>query len=273
MRANARRLADDVDIDMADAAAAFGEALDGEGQEAVRRRVAPLRIARREMHADIAVGQRAEDGIGERVQHDVGVGMADQGLAMRDTDATESDVIAGAESVHVDASAGAHVAKRCKLRGFGAREIVRVGDLDIAGLAGKDADLEAGPFGERGVVGEILAACLGRAAMGCEQRGEGEALRGLYQPQRVAVECPVDPAFGIDGLDRISDRQCRDGRPASFGRRDRARHQRRAGEWSGGVVDQDNIGLAGGERLEPGADRTLPGSAAEYRRKNIEARR
>jgi hypothetical protein len=35
-------------------------------------------------------------------------------------------------------------------------------------------------------------------------------------------------------------------------------------------MDQDYIGLVGGEGLEPGADRALPGGAAEYRRKKIE---
>ncbi len=214
--------------------------------------------------------KRTEDGVGERMQHDVGVGMTGERLRMRDADAAERDVIAGTEGVHVDAGAGAHVAKRRKLHGFGAREIVRVGDLDVAGLAGKDADLEAGPFGERGVVGEILAACRGRAAMGASSAGEGEALRRLHQPQRVAVERPVDPAVGIDGLDRIGDRQRRDRRAASFGRRDRARHQRGAGERPGGVVDQDDVGLARSERLEPGAHRSLPGGAAEYRRQNVE---
>ena len=60
-----------------------------------------------------------------------------------------------------------------KLRGecnrFGAREIAFLGDLDVAGLAGKHADLQASPFGERGIVGEILAARGGRAAMGVKQ--------------------------------------------------------------------------------------------------------
>ncbi len=30
-------------------------------------------IARREMRADVAIGQRAEDGIDQRMQHDVGI--------------------------------------------------------------------------------------------------------------------------------------------------------------------------------------------------------
>ena len=80
MRPDARGLAHDVDIDMGDAAAARGEALEREGDEPVGRGAAPLRIARRKMHADVAVGERAEDGVGQRVQDHVGVGMAGERL-------------------------------------------------------------------------------------------------------------------------------------------------------------------------------------------------
>ena len=52
-------------------------ALDREFQELVGRRAAPARVARREMLADVAVGERAEDRVDERMQHHVGIGMAD----------------------------------------------------------------------------------------------------------------------------------------------------------------------------------------------------
>ena len=78
MRADARRLAHDGDVEMRDAAAALGHALDREFQELIGRRAAPARIARREMLADVAVGERAEDRVDQRMQRDVGVGMAGQ---------------------------------------------------------------------------------------------------------------------------------------------------------------------------------------------------
>ena len=78
MRADARRLADDGDVEMGDAPAAGAHPLDREGEEPVGGSAAPLRIARRKMHADIAFGERAEDRVDQRVQHDVGVGMAGQ---------------------------------------------------------------------------------------------------------------------------------------------------------------------------------------------------
>ena len=54
--------------------------LDRKAQKAVGRRAAPLRIAGRKMRADIAVGERAENGVGQRMQGHIGVGVTDQGL-------------------------------------------------------------------------------------------------------------------------------------------------------------------------------------------------
>ena len=48
-----------------------------------------MRIARREMVADIAFADRAEQGVGERVEHDVGVAMAGQAAIVRDLDAAQ----------------------------------------------------------------------------------------------------------------------------------------------------------------------------------------
>ncbi len=69
--------------------------------------------------------QRAEDRIDQRMQHDVGVGMAGDAAVMGDAHAAEPDVIAGGELMHVEAEAGAHVAERGELRGLRAREILR----------------------------------------------------------------------------------------------------------------------------------------------------
>ena len=58
-------------------------------------------------------------------KRDIGIGMAGEGLRVRDADAAEHDVIAWAESMHVDAGAGAHIAEHGGLRRLGAREIFR----------------------------------------------------------------------------------------------------------------------------------------------------
>ena len=57
--------------------------LDRERQKAVGGRAPPLRIARREVHADVAVRKGAEEGVDKRMQHDIGVGMAGRRSAKR----------------------------------------------------------------------------------------------------------------------------------------------------------------------------------------------
>ncbi len=48
-------------------------------------------------------------------------------------------------------------------------------------------DLEAGPFDQRGVVGEVVAPGGSGLAVRVEQRGEGEGLRRLHAAQFRAV--------------------------------------------------------------------------------------
>src|SRR6185312_7216963 len=55
-------LADERDVDMRDDPAGRGDEVGGVAEKAMRRRAAPLRVAGREMHADIAGAERAEDG-------------------------------------------------------------------------------------------------------------------------------------------------------------------------------------------------------------------
>jgi hypothetical protein len=55
----------------------------GVGQEDVAVRALPLRVGGREMRADIALGQRAVDRVGDGVQPHIGVGMALQPALMR----------------------------------------------------------------------------------------------------------------------------------------------------------------------------------------------
>ena len=107
MRADARRLADQGEVEMHDAAAARRQQLDGVAQEAVGRDAAPLRIGRREVLADVAGADRAQHGVGQRMQRHVGVGMAGEGVRVRDGDAAQHHGVARAEAVHVEAEGGA----------------------------------------------------------------------------------------------------------------------------------------------------------------------
>ena len=62
---------------------ARAHALAGEGEKAVGGGAPPLRIARRKVRADVAVGERAENGVDQRMQRDVGVGMSGDAARMR----------------------------------------------------------------------------------------------------------------------------------------------------------------------------------------------
>ncbi len=76
VRADLRRFADERRVEMDDRAAARTHTFGRMGEEHLRRRALPLRVRRREMLADVALGERAIDRVGKRVQADVGVGMA-----------------------------------------------------------------------------------------------------------------------------------------------------------------------------------------------------
>src|SRR6185437_9970071 len=107
LRADARCLADDRHIDMDDAAARLTHEIGGMTEKEMRGRVAPACIARREMHADVAGAERAQNRIGQGMQPDIGVGMADEALAMRELQPAQPEVIAGPEGMDIETLAGA----------------------------------------------------------------------------------------------------------------------------------------------------------------------
>ena len=73
MRADLRRFANERRVEIDNQTAARSDAACGMGKEDFRRRILPLRIGGREMGPDVALGERAVEGVGERVQRDVGV--------------------------------------------------------------------------------------------------------------------------------------------------------------------------------------------------------
>ena len=73
------------------------------------------------MRADVAIGKGAEDCIGERVERHVGVGVAGEGLDMRNTDSAQSDMVARSEGMHIQTRAGTDVAETGRLDRFRAR--------------------------------------------------------------------------------------------------------------------------------------------------------
>ena len=73
-----RALADQRDFHVRDAAAAGGDAVHRVFEEAVRRRSLPCGRSGRKLRTDIAVGQRAKDGIDQCMEADIAVGMREK---------------------------------------------------------------------------------------------------------------------------------------------------------------------------------------------------
>ena len=202
---------------------------------------------------------------------DVGVGMAGERCGVRDPHAAEPDVVAaGPKACTSIADAGADVAERVAICiALGARRnppacVI----LMLPRLAREHRDRQPGPFGERRVVGEIVAAL--RAA-------RGDAPRAGQRRRRPAASAPcadvarssvaVDDAVGVDELDRVGDRQAPGSRrrcacAAAIARATSAAVANgRAASWTSTMS-----GACGCERLEPGAHRGLPRRAAKHRR-------
>src|SRR5260221_13905721 len=103
MFADAGSLAHDRQVEMSNAAVTCVHTVDRESEKAVGGCAAPLRVAGRKMRADVAIGQRAEDCIGEPMPRHVGIGMAGWGVPGRDANSAKRDVVAGPESMHIQA--------------------------------------------------------------------------------------------------------------------------------------------------------------------------
>ena len=84
MRCNLRGLAQQRHVDVGDGAAQRGDAPCSIGQEQMRRRTLPSGIARREVLADIAVTDGAEQGVGQCMQAHIGIRVSQQAMRVAD---------------------------------------------------------------------------------------------------------------------------------------------------------------------------------------------
>ena len=153
-----------------------------------------LRIAGRKVRADIAVGQRAEDGVDQRMQADIAVGMGEKAACVRHAHAADHQMIAVAEGVHVIAGAGPDVAELGGEAGFLADKIFGRGEFHVGRIAFKGRYRQSRPFRQRGIVGEIAAAVARGAAMGLEDDIETKRLRRLRDAQPRALGRRLDIA-------------------------------------------------------------------------------
>ena len=103
VRADARPLADQGRIDMLDLAARGLDQAARMVEEQRRVGARPARVGRREVAADVASTERAQERVGHRMQADVGIGVADQAQWAGQADAHQHETVAGAEPVDVEA--------------------------------------------------------------------------------------------------------------------------------------------------------------------------
>lgn len=73
MRANLRRLTDDGRVEMGDQAAPLRNALDRVPEKNVRRGALPALIRRREVGANVSIGDGSKDSVGQRMKKNIGV--------------------------------------------------------------------------------------------------------------------------------------------------------------------------------------------------------
>jgi hypothetical protein len=64
------------------------------------------------MRPDVALGKRAQNGVDQRMQRDVGIGMPGQGAIMRNPNAAEPNMVAWSERMHVITRRRADIGKR-----------------------------------------------------------------------------------------------------------------------------------------------------------------
>ena len=202
VRADPRLLADQRDVDMLDAAARGRDKVTGVRQKDGRIGARPARLARGEMAADVAGADGAEQRVGQRVQADVGIGMAEQAERAGDADAEQDDAIAGRQPMHVEAEASAGPPCRPE-QPLGADEIGGFGDLHVVLVASHECDRDAVRLGQRGIVGHRRP---DEPPVRAQDPLVHEPLRRLRPVQVGALDRARDDAVGA-ALQRVGHRQ------------------------------------------------------------------
>src|SRR3954452_2060426 len=156
--ADLRPFANQRHIEVSNSPAARVDPIDRISQEFVGCRALPLWIAWRKMRADIAICQRAQDCIYQRVEPDVPIRMREKTTAVRHADAADHQMIAFAKSVNVVAGAHSDIAKRCAETSFFADKVFRCGQFHVRWIAFKGRHRQSRPFSQCRVVGEIATA-------------------------------------------------------------------------------------------------------------------
>ena len=213
------------------------------------------------MSPDVACGDAAEQGVGQGVQGDVGIGMTVEAGIVRDLEIAQGHMVAVAEPVHVEAAGDPDLAGLAETK-RGAAQILRRGDLQIVFAAGDQKHIEPGLFGNRGIVGEFLSLC---APMRRHQGIEAKALGSLGPPQAGPGHRRLDQSGRAPPLQGIVDGERRNGARVVGKSGDDPADQPAADERPGSVMDQHQIGRLIGQPFEAEAHRILAGRTADDR--------
>ena len=155
------------------------------------------------MRADIAVGQRAEDRIDQRVQADIAIGMREKAPGVRHAHAADHHMIAVAKGMNVVAGSCSDIAEHGAEASFFTDEIFRGRELHVGRIAFKRRHRQSRPFRQRRIVGEIVAAVARRAAMRIENDIVAKRLRRLRDAQPRALRRRFDVSGFSDQLDGV----------------------------------------------------------------------
>ena len=227
--------------------------------EAGRGGATPLRVAGRKMRTDVAFADRAQHTVGESMEKHVGIAVPGKTAIVRDLDAAQPELLAQGQGVDVEAEPRAG---RQRLARLGAGEIVGQGDLLQGRVARHGGDCMTGSAGNLRVVGGV--AVVGPGAVGGEDVGKPERLRGLHTDETVASDRVAQRAIGMGK--RVDNRQDRHRRRRIHERGEQAVDDGGRQERPGRVVDQDarDVALAG-QSFKSVADGVSAHSATEDR--------
>ena len=199
------------------------------------------------MLADVAEAGGAEQGVGDRVKHDVGIAVAGEAAVVRDLDAAEHDRAFAGEGVDVEAHAGARDEPRRRAIARRARSRRAVVSFSSAGSPSTAATFMPAARSDRRFVGRRAAR---PALIGRRERVEAERLRRLdadqagrgrpARPSVVAARASVSPTG-----------KHRRGAVEELEAGEQPVDDRRRAEGPGGVVDQHGVAV---DRGEAGAD-------------------
>ena len=199
VRLQLRALANEGEVEIDQPAIGGGDQIEGMAQEPVGRRIPPLRIAVGKVPADIALAERAQNGVGQRVQGGIGIRMAFQSMAVVDPDAAQHNMVARLEGMNVEPLADNGCPGRHRPAGdtVGLGQVLGGRDLEIGVRTRAHDDREPGGFCNGRVVGQRPA---GGGFMGLQDIVIAERLRCLGPPQplaraTVAVTVPSSPIF------------------------------------------------------------------------------